>query len=94
MKGLGWRRTYEVEAEDAKGHGSKEGESAVQLDEEGVEEGGDGGVDKDVQQDLEQPADAEHHSHNTKEALQVERHHSDCPGIVWVCALQPTHTYR
>ena len=88
MWGLRWPGTYEVEAEDAKGHGSKEGESAIQPDEEGVEEGGDRGVHKDVQQDLEQPADAEHHSHNTKEALQVECHHCDCPGIVWVCALQ------
>ena len=84
-------RTYEVEAEDAKGHCSKQREGAVQLDEEVVEEGGDRGVHKDVQHDLEQPADAEHHSHSTKDALQVECHHSDCPSVVWICALQHPH---
>lgn len=79
--------TYEIEAEDAKGHGSKEREGAVQLDEEDVEEGRDRGVHKDVQQNLKQPAHAEHNSHNTKDALQVEDDDSHCPSVVWIRAL-------
>ena len=84
---VGVECTYEVEAEDAKGHRSKQGKGAVQLGEEVVEEGRDRGVHKDVEQDLEQPTDAEHNPHDTKDAFQVEGHHSYCPRVIWVRAL-------
>lgn len=80
-------RTYQIEAENAKSHGAKEWESAVQLDEQGVEERRDRGVHKDVEQDLQKPADAEANPHNPKGAFQVEDHHCHCPCVVWVCAL-------
>ena len=82
------KHTYQVEAEDGKGQSAKQGEGIIEVGEQGVQEGGDWRVDEDVQQDLQQPADAEHHAHNAKEALQVERHHCDSPGVVRICALQ------
>lgn len=80
--------TYQVEAEDPKGQGAKQREGSIQTGEHGVQERSDWRVDEDVQQDLQQPADAEHHTHNTKQALQIEGHHCDGPGIVGICALQ------
>lgn len=80
--------TYQVEAEDGKGQSAKQGKGVIEFGEQGVQERSDWGVDKDVQQDLQQPANAEHHAHKAKEALQVEGHHCDGPGVVRICALQ------